>query len=885
MNDPNTPSCVGPTTDVQDQAGNTTKYCADGLGRLASVMDAAGNLTQHAYDLLDNLMYVIQNGQARSFEYSSLGRLTKACNPETGTAACSFPPLPATGLESYTYDATGNVLTKTDARSVLTTYSGYDGLNRPHSKSYSDGTPTVTYTYDSDWKGALSSVSSSVGTSLYSTAYTHDGFGRVSTSTQTTASWAPPNSGLPCPSTSGCFVYTYSLADQLTQVQYPSGRTLIYTPDSAGRITSVQNKATGTYYANGITYNPAGGILTIPMGNGLTEIDTWNDRQQLLSTYVTSRSPGYLLGLNFYPCANQQNTCSSGNAGNLQGQMIGNLTWTATQTYTYDPLGRLQTASEAYWPLPWQSQASWSQSYGYDTTGGTGTSNNRYVSANSGFGLSAFTPTTNTNFDARNRLNVDNATYDPSGNGNQISIGGSGGYVYTYDAENRMTGAYQGTATTPVSSTGYVYDGDGQRVQKIVCAAGTNPCTASTPNAVFTTYVYDAFGNLAAEYGIGVRTNPWSCETCYITVDQVGSTRMVTDNYAYLIAMYDYLPSGEELLAGVGSRTTAMGYTSSPDLFNPKFTGQMRDPETGLDHMGFRYYSPQQGRFVTVDPRNAGSDPANPQTWNGYAYVGNNPLNITDPNGDSWLTAAFGAVGFVAGLFTAGLGDIPLIAGLTAGAEVAGAQFTFEEAANSGNIGAIAGMFIGGPTTLPDYGGGFIFDDLSGRRALANAADVIAGIGDTISLNVSAWVRRKMAGQDPRNRCSGYYTAGEWTGVALTTAYGGAAGLEKAGVAGAGKEFSHWIPKRFGKKIGGAVGDFIQSNNRLNGNYVSIAEHALQDPERWNWMSKAWKEANPLPSVMDQQLNRIPNVLRGTALGAAWGTLSDMFSGPSCGGA
>ena len=45
------------------------------------------------------------------------------------------------------------------------------------------------------------------------------------------------------------------------------------------------------------------------------------------------------------------------------------------------------------------------------------------------------------------------------------------------------------------SSTGYVYDGDGQRVQKIVCAAGTNPCTATTPNAVTTTYVYDAFGN------------------------------------------------------------------------------------------------------------------------------------------------------------------------------------------------------------------------------------------------------------------------------------------------------------------------------------------------------------------------------------------------------
>jgi RHS repeat-associated protein len=743
MYDVNTANtCSGPTTDVTDQASNTTKYCADSLGRLVGVTDAAGNLTQHSYDLLDDLTGVIQNGQTRSFEYSSLGRLTKTCNPETGTADCTVSPLPASGLESYAYDSNGNVKTKTDARSVTTTYNGYDGLNRPQSKSYSDGTPTVTYTYDQDWKGALSSVSTSVGTSVYSTVYTHDRFGRISQSTQTTGSWAPPS-----------FVYTYSAADQLATMQYPSGRTLIYTPDSAGRVTSVQNEGTGTYYAKGITYTPAGGIAAVPLGNGLTETDSWNDRQQLISVYLTSQSPGYLLGLNFYPCANLATACAGGNTGNLQGQTIGLPTWTGTQSYTYDALGRLLTASEG--------TGSWSQSYSYDTAGGTGTSNNRYVSANSGFGLSAFTPTTNTNFDARNRLLVDSATYDPSGNGNQTLIGGSGGYVYTYDAENRMTGAYQGSATTPISSTGYVYNGDGQRVQKITCTAGTNPCTASSAGATVTTYVYDAFGSLAAEYATGAGTNP-SCETCFVTTDQTGSTRMVTDGYASVIGVYDYLPFGEEVGAGIGGRTTAMGYTSSPDGFNPKFTGQMRDTETGLDHMGFRYYSPQQGRFVTVDPGNAGADLGNPQTWNGYAYVGNNPLNLTDPSGESWVTALFGAVGFVAGFFTAGIADIPWMVGVTAGTVAAGAQFSLEQAVNSGNIGAIAGMFIGGPTILPDYGGGFIFDDLEGRRALANAADVIAGAIDNFSFGLTRLLRRSLPGGDPRNPCSGYYTAGQW---------------------------------------------------------------------------------------------------------------------------
>jgi RHS repeat-associated protein len=672
INEVNTANtCSGPTTNFQDQAGNTTKYCPDAFGRLVGVTDAAGNLTQYSYDLLDDLKQAVQNGQTRSFEYSSLRRLTKACNPETGTADCTVSPLPGTGLESYTYDANGNVSTKADARSVTTTYSGYDGLNRPHSKSYSDGTPTVTYSYDVDWKGALSSVSSTVGTSVYSTGYTHDGFGRIATSTQTAGS-APGYQ----------FVYTYTPADQLATIQYPSGRTVIYTPDSVGRITSVQDKATAKYYANNIAYTPAGGVSSMPMGNGLTEHDTWNDRQQLRGLTVSAGSTS-LLGLQFFPCANQATSCSSGNTGNLQGQTIGLPTWTGTQSYTYDALGRLVTASEG--------AGSWSQSYSYDTAGGTGTSNNRYVSANSGFGLSAFTPTTNTNFDARNRLLVDSATYDPSGNGNQTSIGGSGGYVYTYDAENRMTGAYHGTATTPISSTGYVYDGDGQRVQKITCPAATNPCTASSAGATATTYVYDVFGNLAAEYATGAGTNP-SCETCFVTADQTGSTRMVTDIYGSVIGVYDYLPFGEEVGAGIGGRTTAMGYTSSPDGFNPKFTGQIRDPETGLDHMGFRYYSPQEGRFVTVDPENAGADSTNPQTWNAYAYVGNNPLNATDPSGESWFSVL---AGVLAGIATLNPGI---------GLDVAGLFTSFESIMNgqppevfgsSGGLGDLTGC--GGP--------------------------------------------------------------------------------------------------------------------------------------------------------------------------------------------
>lgn len=44
-----------------------------------------------------------------------------------------------------------------------------------------------------------------------------------------------------------------------------------------------------------------------------------------------------------------------------------------------------------------------------------------------------------------------------------------------------------------------------------------------------------------------------------------------------------------------------------------------------------------QGRFTSPDPGNAGAVRENPQSWNMYAYVLNNPLKLVDPNG-KWPT-------------------------------------------------------------------------------------------------------------------------------------------------------------------------------------------------------------------------------------------------------
>ena len=64
------------------------------------------------------------------------------------------------------------------------------------------------------------------------------------------------------------------------------------------------------------------------------------------------------------------------------------------------------------------------------------------------------------------------------------------------------------------------------------------------------------------------------------------------------------------------------------------FTGLERDAESGLDHTLNRQYPSNLGRWLTPDP--AGLMAVrfeSPQTWNLYAYVGNNPLTLTDPTG------------------------------------------------------------------------------------------------------------------------------------------------------------------------------------------------------------------------------------------------------------
>ena len=123
-------------------------------------------------------------------------------------------------------------------------------------------------------------------------------------------------------------------------------------------------------------------------------------------------------------------------------------------------------------------------------------------------------------------------TYDKAGNLKTDQVGSA----FIYDAENRQV-----TAAVAGQSTTYIYDGDGHRIKKVTVAATT-------------VFVYNLMGQLVAEYSSA--PPPPSGTKKYLVADHLGTPRVITDATGTVLSRHDYLPFGEELFAGIGSRTT-----------------------------------------------------------------------------------------------------------------------------------------------------------------------------------------------------------------------------------------------------------------------------------------------------------------------------------------
>ncbi|MBI3664244.1 MAG: RHS repeat-associated core domain-containing protein [Acidobacteria bacterium] len=186
---------------------------------------------------------------------------------------------------------------------------------------------------------------------------------------------------------------------------------------------------------------------------------------------------------------------------------------------------------------------------------------------------------------------------------------------FTYNQENFMTAAG--------ASVSYVYDAEGRRVRKTAGSTVTEYFYAGAElisekqGSTWTDYVFFDGQRIAKQ------TGSTAASAVYLHTDHLRSTRVCTDANGNSTGTCDYEPFGEIQPGSSCSVPT-----------NFRFAGMEWDSDAGpngLYHTLFRQYDPNQGRWMSVDPLSG--TPDDPQSLNRYPYVGNDPVNFTDPLG------------------------------------------------------------------------------------------------------------------------------------------------------------------------------------------------------------------------------------------------------------
>jgi len=377
------------------------------------------------------------------------------------------------------------------------------------------------------------------------------------------------------------------LADPARPVSY--GYSLGYLTSVGSFLTSV------SYHANGMVHEAL-------HANGMKDVFARdaNDMPRPAQISVQRVSDGVVLG----------------SWGPYDYDGSGNVKTIGADTFTYDLVSRLMTGT---------------------TTAGA----NRQCADYNAFGALKALGTGTTTCTA-SPIAVDNATnrlsspalYDAAGN-----LTNWGGYAYSWNRLNQM---YATTGTGINRSYGYT--ADGERILERNALDDTR-----------TLWIRDLSGRVLREYGrTGGGTWSWSKDyvhrdgavvstvtpsgTRHLHLDHLGSVRGASDTQVppqpILPTVRDYYPFGLDALAGT-------------DAERMRFAGHERDTRgtlsqtDDLDYMHARYYSPVVGRFLSIDP---GRDwnAREPQSWNLFSYVRNNPVTFTDPTGMLFKVAGEG---------------------------------------------------------------------------------------------------------------------------------------------------------------------------------------------------------------------------------------------------
>jgi RHS repeat-associated protein len=606
-----------------DPLGHQSGVLTDAMGRTNYVQAYTGTppasyvlyaTTKYTYDYLGDLTQIGQpNGAITTFQFDMVGRQTGLIDPDRGT-------------ETYTYDQDGNLIKSVDARvSAGTIYAGYDGIDRPiwrNATTNSLSGAYATYSYDS--------------TALNSSHQANVGIGRL---TGETFSNAPTNNltgsysyfydqrGQQTATTLTMGSKTYPLgssfddAGNLLTQTYPDGEVVTNSLGVQGWLSGVStlNGSTNTTLLTGITYSGSGGAYgsmtsanTYPAGSfslGYDLLGRLNSVsfQSPLGTYLSEQ-------LNFDPAGNMS-TISS----NLAGA-------TDNQGFCYDEQNRLTwaastgTAPCTNVPITTGTIPTYSQTFAYDTLG-------RLTSGP----LGAYTygdPTTHVHA-ATAIGSAYTATYDASGDmtcrapsASTTCVGTQTGAQLTYNNEGQLS-TWQNQPSGP-TTTGYLYDGQGNRVAQQLTSGSTTTTTVYTGGVEEDTSINGGQPSSTTYYYANGRRIAVAVNGTfnYLATDALGSATIA------VAQAYPYGVTAATLYAPYGS----VRYTSGTMPTDHGFTGQIADSTSGLDYYGARYYDPVAGQFTSADTMTPGNGF---DLWglSRYAYVEGNPVNRVDPTG------------------------------------------------------------------------------------------------------------------------------------------------------------------------------------------------------------------------------------------------------------
>jgi RHS repeat-associated protein len=601
----------GSLTTITDPLGKQKRYLYDASGNLVRVeeeRDQPGTLVETArytYDVMGQLG-TVQMGrrtdgtfkQTRSFVYNTKGQLVSATNPENGTV-------------TYTYTSDGLLETKTDAKLAAANqklwyvYDGYKRLTGIEHEVAGQHTAKATFGYDSDPSFGTASALGRMTWAKndgYTWHFAYDAAGRVSTQT---LELPYTQSGYPLRVQAA---YTYDADGRLTSLAYPgtmydcssgcTGGVYNYSYDLLGRALSASGPS-GTLAQNA-TYNAAG------------QVTAWQEVVYPSLTYSATRQydalRGWLRAVDVKD-PNNQDVVSLTYRYFGDGRVSGaydSVNPALSALYQHDSLNRLNSTTAGSIADPnaaqWQiGTTNWALQWSYDEFG------NR-LSQTKVPGSNGSPPEITLSYDeATNRITTGQYTYDLNGNitaapavGNAPAISG-----IQWDVLDRIA-----QVTVNGTTKYYKYDAFGRRME-----------SRTGQNGVPRIYFYDGKGRVLAEYD----TYYWGATPARKYVyfagqqlgqykDRVGSVRNTNGGTSS-----HYYPFGEEITSTANDRY--------------KFAETYRDSDTGLDYALNRYYASGIGRFLSPDPYKASGGPADPQSWNRYAYVQNDPVNSYDPLG------------------------------------------------------------------------------------------------------------------------------------------------------------------------------------------------------------------------------------------------------------